>query len=69
MQNELELLLSWENNIGFSMTFKKNTEPVKTILQMDENGKVSELWPHIERVCKEFLKLKLTEIGQDMKLP
>ena len=69
LANEIEMVLSWENNVGFILTAKKNSGPVKTIVSMDENGKIGELWSAAQQLCITYISAELKSIGLEMKAP
>jgi len=66
-ESELEIKITWENGKGFTMSSKKDAEDVKTVIDIDENGHLSSMWPHIEACCKEYLTSELNQIGSVMK--
>lgn len=67
MENEAEITLAWENNVGFCMTQKVNSDPEKIIIKLEENGDIASLWPHIEDACQQFFNNLLSKIGSDMR--
>ena len=66
---ELELTFNWENTKSFQMTAKKTGKDVLTVIKMDENGQIDQLWPHLENICKQYLDQELKAIGKAMKKP
>ncbi len=65
MENELEITLKRENNVGFEMT--ADGEEKKTIIKMDENGHIDKLWDSAQKICETYLHEKLIAIGEEMK--
>lgn len=65
--SELELKLTWENNVSFTFTAKKDAEPVKTVVSLEENGHIGTIFPHIEEICKDFFNIELADIATTMK--
>ena len=50
------------------MTEKADGLPTDvTVIKVEENGKIAELWPHVQAACLTFFNGKLTEIGNEMK--
>lgn len=64
---ELELTLKWENGVSFEMTTKRDAEAVSTVVKLDENGQIANLWPNIHKICQTFFLAELTTIGTEMK--
>ena len=65
MENELEITLRWENDVGFEMT--ADGQEKKTIIKMDENGHIDKLWDSAQKICETYLREKLISIGEEMK--
>ena len=59
--------LIWQNNVGFTMETKLDETPWITILDVDENGEIPELWENIQKVCEKYFIRKITDIGNEMK--
>ena len=66
-QSELEFKLTWENNVSFTLTAKKDAEPVKTIVSLEENGQIGTLWEHVQAICTDYFRTELDDIGATMK--
>ncbi len=66
-QSELELTLTWENNVSFALTAKKDAAAVKTIVSLEENGQIGTLWEHVQAICTDFFRGELDDIGATMK--
>lgn len=66
-EGEIEITLSWKNETQFSMTRKKNDEPPKIIVKLEEQGHISHIWPYIEKIVIEQITIDAQEIGMDMK--
>ena len=64
---EILMKLAWENSVGFTMTSKEGAEDVLTVVDIDENGFISSLWPHVQSICEDYLKKELNRIGSEMK--
>lgn len=65
--NELELKLTWENNINFTLTAKRDAGSVKVVVSIDENGNIGTLFPHVEQLCKDYFTLQIADIATTMK--
>jgi len=65
--NELILEIKWENSNKFEVTAKLNDEDSITILTVEENGCIAELWTGIEGLMHTYLTQQLRHIGEDMK--
>lgn len=66
-ETEIEIKINWENGVGFTMTSKEDSGEAYTVADIDENGYISSLWPHIESACKEYMNRLLARIGSEMK--
>ena len=64
---EILMKLAWENEVGFTMTAKEGTGAIETVVDIDENGFISDLWPHAQAICEDYLKKELNRIGSEMK--
>jgi len=63
----ITMKLIYENENYFKLTSKLNDEGLKIIAYHDENGKVGELWPLIQKQCETYFKEELRDIGNAMK--
>ena len=68
-QQEFEITFKWENGVNFEMTSKKNSDPVISIIKVEENGKMNTVWGGTQQVCIAFLTDIISQIGQEMKAP
>ena len=59
--------LSYENGVNFTMDTKLDDGSWLDVINMDENGHISSLWPGVETVCETFFSEKIEEIGSVMK--
>lgn len=64
---ELEIKIKWENDVSFEITTKRDAGETKTVIKLEENGFINELWPHVEACCKEYFVDELNVIGSEMK--
>lgn len=68
-ENEIEVTIKWENGVTFEMTWKENDGPVLTLVKVDENGCIKEMWSAITDVVERCLKATMARIGKDMAQP
>lgn len=66
-ESELEIIFKWENNVSFEMTTKRDAGDISTVVQLDENGHIKELWPSVQSICQTFFSKELKTIGDEMK--
>lgn len=59
--------LSWENGVGFKLDTKLDAGSYITILEMDENGNITQLWPSVQQLCEKYFKEAVTVVGTAMK--
>ncbi len=70
----LTLVLQWENQNQFKMVEKGDdnaTPPTvdKTIVLVEENSRIADVWPGVQNICISFLVGKMEDIGKEMKQP
>ena len=65
--DKLTLEFEWENENKFEVTAKLNDEDTITIIEMQENGFIGELWTGIEGIMHTYLAHQLKNIGDAMK--
>lgn len=65
--SELEIKLSWENGVSFEMTTKRDAGDVSTVVKIDENGQIKEIWPNVQGICQTFFGTQINNIGTEMK--
>jgi len=65
--SQILVRLQWENDVGFQMDAKRDTDDYITIVQMDENGHIGSLWTNAQSICETYFKEKLDLIGSEMK--
>jgi len=70
-EHELELTLTWENQKAFKMTAKEDGagSPKITILEIEEDGHIADLWPFLQRACETYFTKQLAKIGFEMEKP
>ncbi len=59
--------LTWENEVGFKMDTKIDAGSYITIIEMDENGNIAQLWPFAQQLCEKYFEKTITGIGTEMK--
>ena len=65
--NKLTVEFEWENANKFEVTAKLNDEDSITIIAMEENGCIGELWGSVEGLLHSYLSRQLKTIGNEMK--
>lgn len=63
----LKLQFDWENDVSVKRISQLDGGDVMTIVDCDENNHITDIWPHMENICKIYFQKKLTEIGDEMK--
>ncbi len=63
----LDLKFTWENNVNFELLARWDAGTWATIIDIDENAHLSDVWPSVEAICKKFLEGELLTIGREMK--
>jgi hypothetical protein len=64
--HRLRMDIDYENSVGFSVSVKDDDGERNYIIQADENGEIPELWKHYQEAIEKFVKVRLTQIGQEM---
>jgi len=60
--------LAWENGVGFKMDTKLDEGAYTTVIEIEENGHIKDLWESgIEIVCTKYFEKELDSIGSEMK--
>ena len=60
--------LTWENDVNFKMDTKLDDGEYVTIIEIDENGHLNQLWDAgVATVCKKYFETELDSIGTEMK--
>lgn len=67
MASELEIKLTWENNVEFKMTAKADGGDVVTICEVDENGCMNDIWVYVKSICTKYFDKQMDTIGNAMK--
>ena len=66
-ETEIEIKIAWENSVGYTMTTKEDNGDAATVQDIDENGYIHQLWPHVEGACNEYFNQLMARIGAEMK--
>jgi hypothetical protein len=64
----LVLSFSWENDDHLKLLASENGGDDLTILEMEENGELNIMWPHIKKTLMSYYETKIDDIGDDMLL-
>ncbi len=63
----LEYKISYENNECFKVQKQVNDGGWATVIEIDENGHISDTWTHIQATVEKNFQLDLDAIGVIMK--
>lgn len=66
--NVVTIKLKWENEKSFEMT-EDATGEVISIIKVEENGHISNIWPQIKTICTNYFGIQMDKIGVEMALP
>ena len=64
---ELEIKIKWENGNHFTLECKVEGEGWFTVVMVEENSNIAEIWPHVETICRLFFLKQIEKIGTEMK--
>lgn len=68
MAQQVRLIrLTWENGVGFKMDTKLGEGSYITIIEMDENGSIAQLWPPAQQLMEKYFEGVVTGVGGEMK--
>ncbi len=68
LAHKLVITLTWENKKAFKMVADNATAKV-TIIECQEDGNLSILWPNIQSLAELYFKAEIESIGAEMKKP
>ena len=66
-QKTYDLRFVWENNVSFTASSKEGDADWLTIVSLDENAHIKEIWGFIESICTACFNHLITNIGTEMK--
>jgi hypothetical protein len=66
MADTISIDIEWENSKYVKITSKKNAEPKKTIIHMDENEHLVSSWLDITKICYNYLAMIMGIVGEEM---
>lgn len=66
-EQTMKITLTWENGVSFSMDTKLNAEDKITVIEVEENGDIANLWSGIQSICEKTVTRHLDIIGGVMK--
>jgi len=70
MAEQTQLIrLRWENGVNFEMESKHGDASWITVIQMHENGYLTDLWENAQKVCETFFNRTINDVGNEMKAP
>jgi len=65
--NEIEITLKYENRKSFEMTRKLNSDAAVSIIKVEENGCLAELFDHAAEYCMKQFNHDIATISGEMK--
>ena len=66
-ESTLEFLFSYENGATFKLQKQANDGGYETVIEVDENTHISDVWTYIKSVCTKTFELEIDTIGNVMK--
>jgi len=66
-QQVREIKISWENNDSIKIESQLDSGGWETILEMDEDGHLGDLWANIQVILEKYFTAVLNVIGSEMK--
>jgi len=63
----LEFKFSYENDATFKLQKQDNGGGWETIIEIDENTHISDVWSYIKGICTKTFELEIDIIGNIMK--
>jgi len=66
-EDKMEITFTWENDVMFKMDTKFNAEDKITVIKVEENGDIANLWSGIQSICERTVTRHLDIIGGVMK--
>jgi hypothetical protein len=64
---KIVMTVKWENQKSFQLDAKEDDLTDITIVKVEEDGCIKELWSNVEAICRIYLDKTLKEIGDEMK--
>lgn len=68
-ETRIRIDIIWENNVAFDVAAKENDAKFKTVVRVEENGHISDLWPAVTDTVERYIKALMARIGKDMFSP
>ena len=59
--------LVWENGVSVILYCKENSEDVITIVEMEENGCIADLWDSLAEIMEHTFASAVKRAGDEMK--
>ncbi len=63
----LDYKFSYENGATFKLQQQHGTDGWETVIEIDENTHISEIWDSIKSICMKTFELEVDTIGNVMK--
>ena len=70
--NRFRITIDWENNVQFKVEAQRMLpvqEPPFTIVRVDENEHLLDIWSSAVDIMERFIKAKMEDIRKDMAVP
>ena len=65
--SKIQLTIRWENDQFFEMKVKPDDGDGNVVLRMDENTYLPALWSDVTKICSNYFKKIMEQIGNEMK--
>lgn len=66
-EQTMQITFAWENDVEFKMDTKLNDDDKITVIKVEENGDIANLWSGIQSICEKTVTRHLDTIGGVMK--
>lgn len=66
-ETTLDFRFAYENNASFKLQKRDNDESWETVIELDENTHISDVWTYVKSICEKTFELEVDAIGVVMK--
>ena len=66
-EKQIEITLTWQNNVSFLMKLKEHGEEYKDVISLEENSDIASIWDNIAQICNITFRDHVSAIGEEMK--
>ena len=63
----LNFYFEYENDVSFKLSKKHDSGDWITVVEVEENAHISDLWPYLASLCKKDFEIETDAIGVVMK--